>query len=536
MKGFCTAREEWLFPDQELSELPESMELHMAQNGKEALRLLLPLESGSLSLSLEGADEFDAEWFEMIDVGVGYNETEKEEQDGMFVITEKDYEKPDYCTRKAPFRVYEALRPLHSLSMEPRGGRCALYLTLSPKPGTAPGTRKLTLHAGEYSLALTVRVYGVTIPEETLNVTNWFNLDNIALFHGIEMNTPAYFDMLRKYARAMRRTRQTHFFISFDPKKALVSKNPYRFDFSYLKPIIAIFFEEGFRTMEFGNFGTKHDNLFTDEIKCAADPSVPLSSDEGYYLTLAMAQSLASFLGENGWRDKTIFHIFDEPDVHISSPESMEKRKQQYLRVVSILRRYFPGCRTIEAVKTTQFKGAVDIWVPLTANYEEFREEYDKMSALGDEIWCYVCCVPTGRWLNRFLDIDLLRSRLLFWGCSRFGLKGYLHWGFNYWPQKDFDPFEESNAPNEPFNGIYPAGDAYIVYPGGEDGPWLGNRLEAQRRGAEDFELLALLKEKSPDAYEKVMQKTFRTNTDYELSAEHFEETRREILALLEAC
>ena len=33
--------------------------------------------------------------------------------------------------------------------------------------------------------------------------------------------------------------------------------------------------------MEFGNFGTKHDNLFTDEIKCAADPSVPLSSDEG---------------------------------------------------------------------------------------------------------------------------------------------------------------------------------------------------------------------------------------------------------------
>ena len=183
----------------------------MAQNGKEALRLLLPLESGSLSLSLEGADEFDTEWFEMIDVGVGYNETEKEEQDGMFVITEKEYEKPDYCTRKAPFRVYEALRPLHTLSMEPRGGRCALYLTLSPKPGTAPGTRKLDTRSRVYTLSLTVRVYGVTIPEETLHVTNWFNLDNIALFHGIEMNTPAYFDMLRKYARAMRRTRQNAF-------------------------------------------------------------------------------------------------------------------------------------------------------------------------------------------------------------------------------------------------------------------------------------------------------------------------------------
>lgn len=534
MRGYCTVNEEFLYPDQTLAELPEEISLHLARNGKEAIRLLLDAEGQEkIALSLQGADAFDAEWFQMIDVGVNYNEVETEEQNGMFVITEKDYEKPAYCTRKAPFRVYEPLKPIGG-ELESKDGVFALYLNLTPRPGTPAGTYQAVLTAGKCALKLKLRVYNVEIPAETLSVTNWFSLDNMASFHGLEMGTDAYYEMVRRYAKAMRRTRQTHFFISFDPKKALVDRAKMKFDFSYLKPIIEIFFSEGFRTMEFGNFGEKRESLFTDEIKCIADPTVPLSSDEGYYLTLAMVQELASFLGENGWRDKTVFHICDEPDVHVTGPEVVEKRKQQYLRVVSILRRYFPGCRTIEAVKTTQFKGGVDIWVPLTANYEEFREEYDRMGALGDEIWCYVCCVPTGHYLNRFLDIELVKSRLLFWGCSSYRLSGYLHWGFNYWPEKGFDPFNESNTPNTAFNGIYPAGDAYIVYPG-TDGPWIGQRLEAQRRGAEDYELLEQLRVRNRTAYDSILGRAFRSNRDYEGDPAKFQILRQELLEALEA-
>ena len=533
MRGYCTVHEEFLYPDQALGALPEEISLHMARNGREAVRLLLDAEGRErISISVQNGEGFELEGFQMIDVGVNYNEVETEEQNGMFVITEKEYEKPAYCTRKAPFRVYEALKPIQG-ELEAKDGVFALYLNIAPKPDTSAGTYELTLSAGDCVLRLKLRVYQVEIPEESLSVTNWFNLDNIALFHGLEMGTEEYYQMVRRYAKAMRRTRQTHFFISFDPRKALVDREKLRFDFSYLKPIIEIFFSEGFRTMEFGNFGEKRESLFTDEIKCAADPQVPLSSDEGYYLTLAMVQELASFLGENGWRDKTIFHICDEPDVHVTGPEALEKRKQQYLRVVSILRRYFPGCRTIEAVKTTHFKGGVDIWVPLTANYEEFREEYDRMRDLGDEVWCYVCCVPTGHYLNRFLDIELVKSRLLFWGCSSYRLSGYLHWGFNYWPQENYDPFNESNTPNTAFNGIYPAGDAYIVYPG-PDGPWLGQRLEAQRRGAEDYELLERLRVLDQAAYEELLGRAFQSNRDYEGDPKAFEELRRELLALLE--
>lgn len=531
MRGFCTTLEEWLYPDQELGELPDKVVLHSAKNGRESVRLLVET-SAPLSVSVNAGSDITAEIFEMIDVNVKYNEIETEEQEGMFVITDAEFEKPSYCTRKAPFRVYEALRPVKGDTIAPRNFRIALCLTFAPNSSTASGEHTITVAIGDYVLTVALNVYDVVIPDETLKVTNWFSLDNVALRHGLEIGTPAYYDMLRLYARAMRRTRQTHFFISYDSKRVTKNREKLEFDLSYLKPIIDVFFDEGFQTMEFGNFGTKHDDYFTTEIKCAIDPTVTLSSDEGYYLNQAFIKAVADFLKENGWEKKTIFHVFDEPDVHIKSAESMELRKQQYLRVTNLLRRYIPDCKTIEAVKTTRFKGGVDIWVPLTANYEEFHDDFDKLIKAGEEVWCYVCCVPTGRYLNRFLDIDLIKSRLLFWGCSKYDLSGYLHWGFNYWPEHNYNPFEESNTPNTPFNGIYPSGDAYIVFPG-DDGPWIGNRLEAQRRGAEDFELLKLIKNQYPDKYDEIVKQVFVTNTDYNADAAAFENVRIEMLKLL---
>lgn len=535
MKGYCTVKEEWLYPDQELTVLPSNVVLHCAQNGREGIRLLIEDSVKELQISLKNAEMFEVELFEMIDVYVGYNEVETEEQNGMFVITALDYEKPEYCTRKAPFRVYEALRPITDGKLPVNNKRGALYLTLCPKQPLVQGTYEVILTIGSQSLKIIVQMHNIRIPDETLGITNWFSLDNIAHRHKIKFGSYEYFDMLRLYAKAMRRTRQTHFFISYDHKRIQYDSVTKTFDFSYLKPIIEIFFSEGFKTMEFGNFGTRYDDMFTDEIKCNMNPMICVSSDEGYHLQQNFIKGLAKFLRENGWENDTIFHVFDEPDVHTKTKETMEKRKQQYLRITNLLRRHVPGCKIIEAVKSTEFKAGVDIWVPLTANYEELYGDFDALIKAGEEVWCYVCCVPTGYHLNRFLDIDLIKSRLIFWGCSKYQLSGYLHWGFNYWPEGiDYNPFECSNTPNTAFNGIYPAGDAYIVYPG-DHGPWLGMRLEAQRKGAEDYELMELLRALSPVDYERLMKKVFRGFSDYNIDTHAFECIRIELYQLLES-
>jgi hypothetical protein len=51
-----------------------------------------------------------------------------------------------------------------------------------------------------------------------------------------------------------------------------------------------------------------------------------------------------------------------------------------------------------------------------------------------------------------------------------------------------------------------PAGDTHIVYPGPQ-GPWSSLRLEAQREGFEDFELLRALRAKSPAQAVAVLRK-----------------------------
>ena len=168
-------------------------------------------------------------------------------------------------------------------------------------------------------------------------------------------------------------------------------------------------------------------DMYTADFKCAIAPEVSVDSFEGYALMTGFIRALADFLRENGWAERVVFHIHDEPDIHYKDDEALQARRRQYLFTADILRRHLPGVRVIEAVESTAFRGGVDIWVPVTASYEKHREEFARLAQMGEEVWTYVCCTPQGHWLNRFLDIPLLRGRRLFWGCASNRMSGFLH-------------------------------------------------------------------------------------------------------------
>lgn len=532
LKGIVTHKEEWLYPDENLGELPKEITIHTAKNGKEGVQILLESQIEQAKVLIHKPDEIDVELYQMIDIPVEYNTASSIEQDGHFVIMEEQQEKPFYCTRKAPFNVYDCLKLIDDGQITVKKNRIPVYLCVVPKEDVKQGEYEVKVEiVGEekYTLKLKIKIYDVIISEERFSVTNWFSLNNMAYKHGLRHETPEFYEMVRKYARAMRRVRQTHFFLQLDPKFYLKEG---RFNFNYIKPIVEIFFEEGFKKMEVGSFATKGDNVFTDELKCAANSQVEVSSKEGYWILSEMIKSWSEFLIENGWEEKVVYHICDEPDVHVSGPESMVKRKAQYIMIASILRKYLNNPQIIEAVKTDEFKGGVDIWVPLSVNYEQCKEEFDRLKKEGDEVWNYVCCAPTGEYLNRFLDIALLRPRLIFWACSKYNLDGYLHWGFNYYG-KEHDPFTQSCCPNNTGQGTsFPAGDSHIAYPG-EDGPWISMRLEAQRKGAEDIELLTEIKNRFPKKYQQIIDKVFTDYKTYNDDVEMFETVRQEMLEIL---
>ncbi len=541
LEGMLTAREEFLFPDQPLGPLPVSLRLATALNGRPGLQLLLRTQVPEAALSLSG-EGFRPEWFQMLPVPVEYNTGDGTEQGGAMVLEERPERCPDYALRLAPFWVYDCLRPAPEGRIPAVNGVAAAYICLEPREGLPAGEYRLQLRAQcgpeTYTCALTVQVYGVRIPQDGFAVTNWFSLDAIRRFHQVQDGTPAYYAMVGRYAGLMRRAHQTMFYIELD-SRCVVSRRPYRFDFSYLKPLIACFFDQGFHTLEVGPLlsrGFRPDgtpDMYTAAFRCAAAPDVPVDSPEGYALLTAYVRELAGFLRENGWADRTVCHIHDEPDVHYPDEAALKARQRQYLLAASILRRHLPGVRVIEAVKTASFRGGVDIWVPVTSSYEEQKAEFDRLTALGEEVWTYVCCSPEGHWLNRFLDSPLLHGRLLFWGCAANRMKGFLHWGFNQFPQ-GMDPFRGTSCPNHTGIGTnFPCGDAFLAYPG-PDGPWPGMRLEASRRGAEDAALLGLLRQRDEAAHDRLTRKVFTNNVTYNDDPGHFEEVFEELLRLLE--
>ena len=540
-RGIITEKEEFLYPDSILETLQKELHIGMPLDGKPGIQLLLETASEEIVMQLEG-EEFQAEWYQMREIPVEYNTGDGENQGGAMVLMEKPEDKPAYVTRKAPFWVYDCLEKREDGCICTKNGRAAVYMCLQAKAGLKPGNHTVYITAqtieGEYRCKITVRVYDVSIPEHTFFVTNWFSEDEICRFHHVEKGTEAYLQMLQKYAEAMRRMHQNVFFIQLD-EQCVVNREPYEFDFEYLTPMILCFFEQGMQYMELGvllDRGFLPDgmpDMYTDRFTCSMAKDVPVDSFKGYEITVRFVQSLAAYLKKYGWEKQVLFHIHDEPDIHYKNQEALEARKRQYYLAAGILRKYIPGIQIIEAVDSAQFRGGIDIWVPGTAGYEKKKEEFDKLIELGETVWTYVCCGPEGHWLNRFLDFALIKGRLLFWGCAKNRISGFLHWGLNQF-QNGMNPYEGTSCPNHTGIGTnFPCGDSFLVYPG-EDGPNLGMRLEAQRRGAEDAALWQLLREKDEKLHDELIGKMFTNNYTYNDDPARFQEVYEELLAALE--
>ncbi|MBO7406324.1 MAG: DUF4091 domain-containing protein [Clostridia bacterium] len=86
----------------------------------------------------------------------------------------------------------------------------------------------------------------------------------------------------------------------------------------------------------------------------------------------------------------------------------------------------------IESARGTADKAA---WmVPRVNVFQDDPELFRRFVDRGGELWLYSCCFPEEAWyLNKFVDLPFIRSRLMEWACIDVGAKGFLHWGFNFW-------------------------------------------------------------------------------------------------------
>ena len=524
--------DEWVYPDSEITQSgAKKVNLAVARGGRCACQVLLKDIEPNATISWEfiaesGGDDLRAEAFQLVDVAVEMNTGPI----GFVVRGEESAEA--YTTRKAPFRVYDAMKPMNSevstladSEAHPRAGVEAIFVCWHVPPDSLTGAHsgKLVIKVGQAAsiVPVNIEVYPAIVPAAgKLEVTNWFNIANMASRHGIEMWSEEHWEMIRRYAQLMRRARQNHFWVTLG--MIGISKDAdgaYSFDFSRAERLIRLFLGLGFTHIDGGHLITR-TSFGAPFFVLATDRNVRATSVEAYDFYAQYLPAWRDFLKENGWLGRLVQHIGDEP---------LEQSAPDYRIVAGVVRKYLPEVKIIDAVEIAELGGAVDIWVPKNSYYEAHIEQFEKHRRYGDTVWFYTCCFPGGHYMNRLLDVPLLRTRLLHWGNYRYDLKGFLHWGFNMYKASQ-DPFEE-NCPSHGADGKdnLPAGDTHIAYPG-PDGPWPSVRLEAQGRGAEDFELLMILAERDKRLADDITTICVRSFKSFTEDPQVFDTAHRKLL------
>ena len=403
--------------------------------------------------------------------------------------------------RPSPARFPDYLSEEKEVFIE-KGNYRAVYMTIriprNAEAGDYEGAVTIKTEKGNKSLPLHLTVYPLTLPDERhLMVTEWYTTGNFKKFHDIDTpDSKRFYEMLKVYAENMAEHRQNVFRVSLDliTSKQDVKGN-LKFDFSRFDKWADIFWntgrmdllETGFAA-RFGEEGWSSREIVLRDFlvrKEATPPPRLASGDAGagnQVITIPGKEFLPQFLPalenhlrEKGWLEKTVFHIADEPSNHnvMSWREASE-----YVHC------YAPALRRIDAIETTHCFDRLEIWVPKLDYLATWHDVFKKAQSQGYELWFYTVGIfQKGSYPNKTVDVPLIESRILHWLNYRFGLKGYLHWGFNHWTD---DPFE---APGRH------RGDGWQVYPK-KNGLINSLRWEQMRNGIQDYEYLWMLEDK----------------------------------------
>ena len=391
------------------------------------------------------------------------------------------------CTllRDEPGYFPDLLRPFTGTLRLTGGKTAALWLETDPT-GVEPGTYevRVTLRNGEKTLTKTARVLVGETPlaAQTLLYTNWFHADCLADHYNVPVFSDDYWRITEAFmANAAKYGLNCILTPLFTPpldtyvggerttvQLVDVTKKgyTYAFDFTLLDKWMALAEKHGITHFEFSH-------LFT-QWGAKAAPKIMAHTANGYrrifgwetdslsqgYMSFLrqLGQALTAFCNGRGVTDRCLVHCSDEPGgEHIP----------RYRKCAAAVHEYFGAFRHMDALSDPVFydEGLVQLPIPEEGSIEKFRGKVP-------DLWTYHCCGQFENELpNRFIAMPAIRLRILGALLYKFNCVGFLQWGFNFYntqlSKARIDPFKETSA-----NRAFPAGDAFIVYPGDDGTPW----------------------------------------------------------------
>ena len=460
------------------------------------------------------------------------------------VITSNTPDTPDdELLRKAPALFPDALLEEFPITLEAAKSR-SIWLTVRVPADQAPGAYQgvVVVRQGREQLArlsYTVGVHRATAPDHIpLAVTNHFNLNDahIRQFFGCPRYSEEWWGFIGNLARFLASYHQNS--IVADPVGFVTARahsGQIEYDFANWERFVETFERAGVdRYIEAGNLLWRERRRDAEILaRCwvleACQPvlrNLPYRDPRAQRFLTAFLPALGRVIERHGWKDKYLQGVLDEP---------REWEREAFVETANLVRRLLPGVRTIEPVGARQDLGflarTTDIWVPCLGSFDDKLAVLNAHARDGGGLWYYTCLAPRGRYPNRFIDYSLAKVRILHWINFRYGLRGFLHWGGNYWGP---EPFKDTQPVINEGRTYLPPGDAYITYPNRlRRSLYSSIRLEQMREGIEDFGLLEELRKKDPARAEQIAAEAVRSFTDYVRDPQRFREIHRKLLEAL---
>ncbi|SKD00959.1 protein of unknown function [Chitinophaga ginsengisegetis] len=192
---------------------------------------------------------------------------------------------------------------------------------------------------------------------------------------------------------------------------------------------------------------------------------------------------LQTHLQQKGWFDKTYLGI-------------NENEMKQTLAAIKVIKEHPAKWRITYAGNWhKELDTLLDDYSFLYGN-EPAAAELKQRAARGASSTFYVCCNPAKP--NNFVFSPPSEGRWISWYSAAVGYDGFLRWAYDAWAE---DPVRDARF------GSWPAGDCFLVYPGGNSSV----RFEKLREGIADFEKIRILKTQALASKDKAVKALWQT-------------------------
>ena len=358
----------------------------------------------------------------------------------------------------------------------------------------------------EYKKEIELEVLRGELPRLSIYHTEWFHADCLADYYGVESLSERHWEIMANFIRHYGKSGMNTILVpTFTPpldtevggerttvQLVEVHKNgsSYSFIFDKVKRFIDICLESGIEYFEMAHLFTQWGAnaapkvmAYTEgELKKIFGWETDSEGEEYTHFLSFYLPALIKKLDEWGLNGKVFFHLSDEPDENcIEKYSSLRKKIAPFLGDYPIL----------DAVSRYSFveRGIVDRPVPGNNHLEPFLENNVK------GLWTYYCCAQGDKVPNRFMSMPSARNRIMGVLIYYFDIKGFLHWGYNFYNSQysieHINPYAVTDA-----GGAFQAGDAFLVYPGVDGKPEDSLRMMALNEGFQDYRALVKYEEK----------------------------------------